>query len=90
MEQNPFEEIKEIVASLQPEFPGYAFDAEIGYIKGPMKYNRFRKTIELEGNQAVIALKEPISRMAQRPVLLVEEESPGKWKLVDIIVSIEG
>jgi hypothetical protein len=85
---NQTEEINEIVASMQSEFPGYIYNNNIVCHKGPGEYKTSRKTINLSDNEAIIGLREPISRMAQHPILHVARESPGKWRLIDIILSI--
>jgi len=86
-------EIKEILESLNstPEYQGYRYDERIGFHKGPSSFRGLGMTrpIPIDQSEAVIGLRQPISKMAQHHVLLVKRHGKS-WKIEKNLGIIEG
>ncbi|MFH1358829.1 MAG: hypothetical protein ABIH37_03005 [archaeon] len=86
-------EVQDIVRSLttMPGYQGYWFDERMGFRKGPcdVKGEIPNMPAKLADGEALIGLREPISRLPQRPIILLEREGDG-WKFKKHVATIEG
>lgn len=91
MNQYTEEELNNVVSAIAASsyYAGYKYDEEIGFHKGPCSLMGFaREPIELKEDQAVIGLKQPITRMAQHHLLLIRNKN-NSWTLERLIAIVE-
>jgi hypothetical protein len=83
-------EIERIMSGVSKihDYQGYVYDRELGFVKGP--YEGVEYDDKIRDNQAVIWVKQPISRQAQRHMLLVERGGNGEWELKKTLLRREG
>ena len=80
-----WKEASEILDSLRkmPNYQGYELDKDVGFYRGPYSGIEIGRT--LTENEAAIGVRQPISRMAQHDIVLVEKNSRGEWKFKDVL-----
>ena len=88
-ETNEINEIVKCLTSL-PSYHGYQYDEELGFYRGPQSENNSIMQLKLTKNEAIIGIKEPITRLAQHHLLLVEKEDYSNWKLKKTLRISEG
>lgn len=78
-------DIREIVKSLNslPNYQDYQYDQELGFYKSSDLNNKL-PSIKLGSNEVIIGLRQPIPKMAQHHLLLVEKEK-GNWKVKKVL-----
>lgn len=83
---NETNEIREIVRSLNslPTYRDYQYDHELGFYKGPQSIDSIPISIKIMSNEAIIGLKQPIPKMAQHHLLLVEKDKDN-WKIKKVL-----
>jgi hypothetical protein len=82
-------EVKRIVDDIRQnsEYRDYVFDRDVGLFRGPYSGSEVG---QIPDNEAIIGMKQQITRMAQRHTLLVEKSDSGKWQLKKVLLRTEG
>lgn len=78
-------EIREILNSLTslPNYRDYQYDQELGFYKSSDLNNKLT-SIKLGSNEAIIGLRQPIPKMAQHHLLLVEKKNDN-WRIKKVL-----